>query len=291
MVASVVVLPLPVGPVITIMPCGSASSRVMIASSRLDRPSLPISSRPRSRGNRRITALSPCCVGMVATRTSSSERLTRTPRRAVLRQAPLGDVEAGENLDARDQRLRRNAGRRRHRAQQAVDAHAHHEPGAERLDVDVAGAQLDRALQQVVERAHHRRAAGEIAQALDVVVGLLARRPRPRRRAVRSMRWSSTVVMSSNEATATSTGVAEHDFGGANGRGIGGIGDRECRSLRSAGTGRSWIRAGNAGKSRRLASVANSCGRLSRTSPKYPRPHRRIRQPTGRSLPTIPARP
>ena len=34
MVASVVVLPLPVGPVTTIMPCGSASRRVMIASSR-----------------------------------------------------------------------------------------------------------------------------------------------------------------------------------------------------------------------------------------------------------------
>ena len=75
--------------------------------------------------------------------------------------------------------------------------------------MDVAGAQLDRALQQIVERAHHRRAAGEIAQALDVVVGLL----RPVAlgvlafAVVGSMRWSSTVVMSSNEATATSTGA------------------------------------------------------------------------------------
>lgn len=35
--------------------------------------------------------------------------------------------------------------------------------------MDVAGAQIDRALQEIVERAHHRRTAGEIAQALDVV--------------------------------------------------------------------------------------------------------------------------
>ena len=95
------------------------------------------------------------------------------PRRAVLRQPPLGDVQPCENFYARDQRLRRDTRWRIHRAQQSVDAHAHHEPGTERLDVNVGGAQLNRALQQIVERAHHRRAAGKIAQALDVVVGLL----------------------------------------------------------------------------------------------------------------------
>ena len=78
MVASVVVLPLPVGPVTTIMPCGSISSVRSSASSCASRPSLPISSRPRSRGSRRITADSPCCVGMVATRMSNSVRATRT---------------------------------------------------------------------------------------------------------------------------------------------------------------------------------------------------------------------
>ena len=64
--------------------------------------------------------------------------------------------------------------------------------------------------EQIVERPHHRRAAGEIAQALDVVVGLLAgsrRRRRPRWAPSASARWSSNVVMSSNEATATSTGA------------------------------------------------------------------------------------
>ena len=149
----------------------------MIASSRLARPSLLISSRPRSRGSSRITALSPCCVGMVATRMSISERPTRSRaapscgsrRSAMLRPARIlmREISACGGTPER----------RRHRAQQPVDAHAHDEPGAERLDVDVAGAQFDRALEQIVERAHHRRAAGEIAQALDVVVGLLGRSP------------------------------------------------------------------------------------------------------------------
>ena len=78
MVASVVVLPLPVGPVITIMPCGNASRRRIVVSSRLKRPSFPMSSSPRSRGSRRITADSPCCAGIVATRMSISERATRS---------------------------------------------------------------------------------------------------------------------------------------------------------------------------------------------------------------------
>src|SRR5580704_15258991 len=77
MVASVVVLPLPVGPVMTIMPCGSASRWRNVLSSWLDRPSLLNSRSPRSRGRSRTAALSPCCVGMVATRTSISERPTR----------------------------------------------------------------------------------------------------------------------------------------------------------------------------------------------------------------------
>ena len=61
----------------------------------------------------------------------------------------------------------------------------------------------------IVERAHDRRAAGEIAQALDIVVGLLRSIVFARSSVAApscSTRWSSTVVMSSNEATATSTG-------------------------------------------------------------------------------------
>ena len=58
------------------------------------------------------------------------------------------------------------------RAQQAVDAHAHDQAGAERLDVDVARAQLHRPFEQVVDRAHDRRAAREVAQVFDIVVGM-----------------------------------------------------------------------------------------------------------------------
>ena len=155
------------------MPCGIASSRVITLSSRAREPELAhLQQAAVARQQADDGALAmlrrhgrDADVDLAASDADA--------RRAVLRQAPLGDVEAGENLDARDQRLRRDAVRRRQRAQQAVDAHAHHEPGAERLDMDVAGAQIDRALQEIVERAHHRRAAGEIAQALDVVVGLL----------------------------------------------------------------------------------------------------------------------
>ena len=79
----------------------------------------------------------------------------------------------------------RAADRHRYGAQQAVDPHAHHQSGAERLDVDVARAQLDGLFQHVVDGADHRSAAGEVAQALDVVfvfVRLLRPRPGPRHR-------------------------------------------------------------------------------------------------------------
>ena len=267
MVASVVVLPLPVGPVMTIMPCGRARSlRIIDFVAASSSPSLASSSRPRSRGNKRTTALSPCCVGMVATRTSISDAADAQPRGAVLRQPPLGDVEAGEDLDARNQRLRHHAGRRRNGAQQPVDPHAHGEPGAERLDMDVAGAQLHRALEQIVEGAHHRRAARKIAQAVDIVVAVSClRRPRTPSASPPSSR-SSTVVMSSNEAMTSLDAVAEHDFCGPDRGGIGRIGDRQL----DAAVGRPerehhGLRAESAGKSpRRWASLASSSSRLIR---------------------------
>src|SRR6202042_3010176 len=80
------------------------------------------------------------------------------------------NVEIGDNLDAGNQRLRQHAGRCHDRPQQTVDAHANHKPGLERLDMNVARAQLDRLLQEIVDGANHRRAAGKVAQALDVVL-------------------------------------------------------------------------------------------------------------------------
>jgi hypothetical protein len=88
---------------------------------------------------------------------------------AVLRQAPLGDVQAGHDLDARDD------GRGRlHRwgvnlPQQAVDAITHLELAFERFDVDVRGAGLGGLVDELVNELDHRRFAGEFLQLLDVV--------------------------------------------------------------------------------------------------------------------------
>ena len=60
--------------------------------------------------------------------------------------------------------------RRRNGAQQAVDAQPHPQRAAERLDVDVGRAQLDGALEQLIDGAHHRRAARHVAQDVEVVV-------------------------------------------------------------------------------------------------------------------------
>ena len=96
--------------------------------------------------------------------------------------------------------------------------------------MDVAGAQFDGALEHVVERANDRRAAREIAQALDIVVGLLARRLRGsvRRRTIvldALVQHRGDVLEGSHRNLDR---LAEYDLGGANGGGIGGIGDRDA---------------------------------------------------------------
>jgi len=91
------------------------------------------------------------------------------PRGAILRKPTLRDVEVGDNLDARNHGLGQNAGRRRHRPQQAVDAHADHQPGVKGLDVDVTRAQFHRFFQQIVDGANHGRAACKVPQTFDIV--------------------------------------------------------------------------------------------------------------------------
>ena len=117
-----------------------------------------------------------------------------------------------------------------HGAEQTVDPHAHHKAGAKRLDMDVAGAKLDRALEQIVERAHHRRTAGEIAQAFDIVVGLLGRSPRGvvGHRAIRlgPLIQRGRDVLERPHRDLDRRG--EDDFGGTDRCGIGGIGDRQA---------------------------------------------------------------
>ena len=126
MVASVVVLPLPVGPVMMIMPCGSCKQpgqhrfvghgEAELARCRGGRDPAAAGGAPRT---------SPCWVGMVATRISMSERAMRrraapscgSRRSAILRPARIlmREISAcgGASLG------------RGHGAQEPVDAHAH----------------------------------------------------------------------------------------------------------------------------------------------------------------------
>ena len=91
---------------------------------------------------------------------------------AVLRQPPLGDIEAGQDLDARDDGARHVRRRGARFRQHAVDAQANVQTAAERLDVDVGGAGIEAVEQQLVDKSHHRRAQRQVLEMLDVVVVL-----------------------------------------------------------------------------------------------------------------------
>ena len=92
--------------------------------------------------------------------------------------------------------------------------------------MNVAGAQFDRALDQVVERAHHRRAAGKVAQAVDVVVamGALAGLGLGGIAAVETLENGGDVLERGDHQFYR---FAEHDLGGADRRRIHGIGHRQ----------------------------------------------------------------
>jgi hypothetical protein len=149
-------------------------------------------------------------------------------RRAILRQPSFGDVEIGDDLDARNQGLRQHAGRRRNRPQQAVDAHADHKSGLERLDMNVAGAQLDGFFQEIVDGTNHRRAAGKVAQALDVV---FAQNKFAGRIGRLSTVFAKTTIQHDREIFDGSNRdrdiAAQHDFGSALRGPVGRIGHRQ----------------------------------------------------------------
>ena len=89
---------------------------------------------------------------------------------AILRQPALGDVEARHDLYARSY----GGGQARRRAvglvQHAVVAVAHAQPVLERLDMDVGRLRLDRAGDDLVHQAYHRRLAREVLQPLGVLL-------------------------------------------------------------------------------------------------------------------------
>ena len=76
---------------------------------------------------------------------------------AVLRQAALGDVHVRHHFDARNDRQREMARRRRHFVKRAIDAVANFEFVLERLEMDVARPVLDRLIQDQIDEANDRR--------------------------------------------------------------------------------------------------------------------------------------
>ena len=168
---------------------------------------------------------------------------------AVLRQAPLGDVELGEDLQARDDG-RREAGRMRLRLLQiAVIAVADAHPVFERLDMNVGGHALDRLGDDLVDQADDRRFARHVLQPLGIILrrrGLRRFRvARPRGRAGRELlqaRWGRRprcAIQPSGERNGGAGEMVERI----------GHGDDEsvpCRPARSPAA-RRGPRAGNAG--------------------------------------------
>ncbi len=87
---------------------------------------------------------------------------------AVLRQALLGDVELGHDLDARDERVAQLQRRMHHVVEHAVDAEADAHLLLVRLDVDVGGAALERVDQQHVDEPDDRRVLAHPRQVREV---------------------------------------------------------------------------------------------------------------------------
>ena len=91
---------------------------------------------------------------------------------AILRQAALGDVELGHQLQARDDGGLELARRRLLVEEHAIHAEAYAEFLLEGLDVDVAGAVLNGLPDHGIDQPDDGRLAGHVAQVLEVFVGL-----------------------------------------------------------------------------------------------------------------------
>jgi hypothetical protein len=95
---------------------------------------------------------------------------------AVLGHAPLGDVEVGHDLDARDDAHRHPALDGRRRGEHAVDAEQHARVALLGVDVDVRGALLHGLRDDRVHELDHRRVAVDLIDgdfAFALLVGVL----------------------------------------------------------------------------------------------------------------------
>ena len=147
-----VVLPEPVGPVTRMMPFGCAVISLQRAWSSSEKPSSVKSLTSTSGSKIRITSFSPNAVGRVDRRSSTSWPSAVR----VLMRPSCGRRFSTTSMRPRIlMRLVIAAMHRRrdlvHLVQHAVDAKAHDADVAARLDVDVAGALVERVLPQPVD--------------------------------------------------------------------------------------------------------------------------------------------
>jgi hypothetical protein len=90
--------------------------------------------------------------------------LEAQPHAPVLRQAALGDVELGHDLEAAHHRGPQVRRRRRRFLEHAVDAVAHVQPLPRGLEVDVARPGGERLGEQQVHEPDHRRLVGQLLE-------------------------------------------------------------------------------------------------------------------------------
>ena len=107
----------------------------------------------------RMTTDWPWLVGRMLTRRSKCLPCDGHLDAAVLRPALLGDVDAAHDLDTREHRGQQPARRTVALDQHAVDPVADADAVGERLDVDVAGPQADRFLDDQVDQLDDRGVA------------------------------------------------------------------------------------------------------------------------------------
>jgi hypothetical protein len=106
---------------------------------------------------------------MMETRRSISCPRTATPMRPSWVKPALGDVELGHDLQPRHHGGVQRSGLGLPFDQHAVEAIAHAQRIAGRLDMDVGGASLDGGRNPSIDQADHRRVACQIAQPLGIL--------------------------------------------------------------------------------------------------------------------------
>ena len=173
-VYSVVVFPLPVGPVTRMMPFGSAIRRCKLACVASSSPSFVKSSstRVRSRIPHHDTFAEHCrqCRNANVDLDAADHGLDA----AVLRQSPLGDIELGHDLYSGCQRSAQGDRDYSLLLQKSVDSISNRDRVASGLDVHVGCTTLDRLRDNLVHEPNDRRFVGDISQPLDVEFAAIA---------------------------------------------------------------------------------------------------------------------